>query len=83
MQAARRQVAVDFYAQSGSPIARARLARGWSQARLADAVGTSQSHIGRMETGRDNVTIATVAKLADALNVDRGELAIQLMPPRS
>jgi ribosome-binding protein aMBF1 (putative translation factor) len=83
MEAARRQVGMNLYAQAGSPIARARLARGWSQARLAEAVGTSQSHIARMETGRDNVTVATVAKLADALSVDRGELATELMPPRS
>ena len=44
-----------------------RLRRGWSQKRLADAIGTSQSHIARIEAGRSNVFLDTANQLARAL----------------
>lgn len=79
---ARQQVARDFYStDQGSPVARARLLRGWSQKHLADAIGSSQPHVARIEAGRENLLLKTVAKLADALGVDRQVLASQLMPP--
>jgi DNA-binding XRE family transcriptional regulator len=46
-----------------------RLRKGWSQKRLADEVGTSQSHIARLELGHDDILLSTARKLAAALNV--------------
>jgi transcriptional regulator with XRE-family HTH domain len=42
---------------------------GWSQKQLAEAIGTSQPHIARIENGRDNVLLATANQLARALQV--------------
>lgn len=76
---ARQTIAREYYSSSDSPITRLRLQRGWSQKRLADAIGTSQSHVARMESGRENFTIHTLAKVADALGADRSELAADLI----
>jgi len=47
-----------------------RLRKGWSQDHLAQAMSTSQSHIARIEKGRDNFTWETLKKLKEALDVD-------------
>jgi transcriptional regulator with XRE-family HTH domain len=52
-----------------SALAVLRMQRGWSQKRLADAIGTSQPHIARIEKGRDNVLLATANELARTLDV--------------
>jgi DNA-binding XRE family transcriptional regulator len=52
-----------------SALALLRMQRGWSQKRLADAIGTSQPHIARIEKGRDNVLLATANELARALDL--------------
>lgn len=46
----------------------ARIKRGFTQERLAKKVGTKQSVISRLETGRGNPTIEFLQKLASALN---------------
>jgi transcriptional regulator with XRE-family HTH domain len=54
-----------------------RLARGWSQAELAERVGTKQANISRLESGLANPGVKFLQKLASAL----GEtLTIQLRP---
>ncbi|MGD9878555.1 MAG: helix-turn-helix transcriptional regulator [Reyranella sp.] len=57
-----------------SPLAVLRLQRGWSQKQLAEAIGTSQPHIARIENGRDNVMLETANQLARALNVSLEEI---------
>ena len=52
----------------GDNIARARDAKGWSQATLARVVGTSQQQIGRFEAGQD-VRASILVRIADALDV--------------
>jgi ribosome-binding protein aMBF1 (putative translation factor) len=47
-----------------------RLKKGWSQARLASELGTSQPHIARIERGTENVTIDTCRRLSAALEID-------------
>ena len=47
-----------------------RLERGITQAELARRVGTKQSAIARLESGRYNPTIAVLRKVAKALNAD-------------
>jgi transcriptional regulator with XRE-family HTH domain len=80
---ARQKIAEVFYDEQGSVVTRARLMRGWSQKQLADAIGTSQPHIARIESGRDTLLLTTAARLADALGQDRAEFVCQLMPKKS
>jgi len=70
----RRWVADALYDQEGETVRALRLRRGWSQTRLAEALGTSQSHIARIERGRENLTIATCRKLASVLEIDLNTL---------
>jgi DNA-binding XRE family transcriptional regulator len=59
-------------------LAALRLRRGLSQKQLADAIGTSQPHIARIEKGRDNVLLATANQLARALGVTLDEVNVAL-----
>jgi len=51
-----------------------RLERGLSQTALAEAVGTSQSRIARIEAGREQISLRFASRLADALMVDMNAL---------
>jgi len=55
----------------------ARLARGWSQADLAERVGTRQANISRLESGLANPTLKFLQKLAVAFDA---ELTVHLQP---
>lgn len=50
-------------------IREARTARGWSQQRLADEVGTAQSAVHRIENGQQNLSLNMINRLADALEM--------------
>jgi transcriptional regulator with XRE-family HTH domain len=54
--------------------------RGYSQAKVAKAMGTSQPKIARIEGGDENVTLATLKRLAMAL---RGRVALVIEPAES
>ena len=54
----------------GSLIRDARRHRGWTQARLADALGTSQSAINRIEQGNQNLSIEMLGRISAALDED-------------
>lgn len=77
LEAARRRIA-DKLPGSKITLAKLRLRRGWSQKRLAEAIGTSQPHIARIENGRDNVLLSTANELARALGVTLDEINIAL-----
>lgn len=51
----------------GSLIRNARRHRGWTQAKLADALGTSQSAINRIEQGNQNLSIEMLSRISAAL----------------
>lgn len=53
-----------------SRIAQARLAKGWTQAQLAEAVGVAKQHISRWEKGSIKPSVAALVKIANALGVD-------------
>lgn len=53
-----------------SRIAQARLAKGWTQAQLAEAVGVAKQHISRWEKGANKPSVAALVKIAGALGVD-------------
>lgn len=62
------------YGEDGDTVRTLRLRKGWSQARLAAELGTSQSHIARIERGTENLTIETCRKLSRALRIDLNTL---------
>lgn len=74
MAEARHWVADQFYAEDGDTVRTLRLRKGWSQNRLAEALGTSQSHIARIERGTENLALETCRKLCDALGIDMNAL---------
>lgn len=50
-------------------IKKLRKKRGWSQAELAEKVGTHLTHINRLEKGKYNPSLDILLKLADAFEV--------------
>ncbi|MCD8024808.1 MAG: helix-turn-helix domain-containing protein [Candidatus Gastranaerophilales bacterium] len=41
-----------------------------TQAQLAELINVHEKYIGKIETGKQNITIKTLNKLASALNID-------------
>ena len=58
----------------GSAIRQRREGQGLSQYRLALMVGSSKSHIWRIETGRVGVGIDDLARIAEALDTEVRDL---------
>lgn len=71
---ARQWVADTFHGEEGDTVRTLRLRKGWSQTRLAEMLGTSQSHVARIERGTENLTIETCRKLSRALGIDMNTL---------
>lgn len=46
-----------------------RMKRGLTQAQLAELLGVHEKHICKIETGRQNVTLKTLDKIASVLNI--------------
>lgn len=67
---ARAKLAGKLQGDEGDTIRTVRLRRGWSQAKLAGLLDSSQSHIARIERGSENVAWETMRKLCRALEVD-------------
>ena len=81
MQEARQQLGRELSELEAPTLAKLRLSRGYSQQQLASAVGTSQSHIAKIEAGTVNVYWDTGVRLATALGVSLDELG-RLMDAR-
>ena len=47
----------------------ARIARGWSQQKLADELGSVQSAVHRIENGQQNLSLNMIDRLAEALDM--------------
>ncbi|HKL04062.1 MAG TPA: helix-turn-helix transcriptional regulator [Cryomorphaceae bacterium] len=50
-------------------IIRERISRGWSQTELAEAIGSRQPVISRLERGDSNPSLSTLQKIAKALDL--------------
>ncbi|MCH8071675.1 MAG: helix-turn-helix transcriptional regulator [Proteobacteria bacterium] len=74
MKHGRTWVAKAFYGDVGETIRTLRLTKGLSQSELAKSLGTSQSHVARIERGRENPLIKTCRRLCDALGIDMNTL---------
>ena len=60
-------------------VLKGRLHKGWSQTQLAEAVGTKQANISRIEAGLANPTLSLIRKILQALDLD---LKIQPAAPK-
>ena len=47
---------------------RLRVARGWSQQKLADELGYTERYIGQLERGTKSPTLRTIADIAEAFD---------------
>lgn len=71
---ARRWIADEYHSEDGDTVRTLRLRKGWSQAKLAEEIGTSQPHIARIERGTENLQIDTCRRLSAALDIDMNTL---------
>ncbi|MGD0229834.1 MAG: helix-turn-helix transcriptional regulator [Syntrophorhabdales bacterium] len=58
----------------GKRIKEARQAKGLSQEALSEKIGMSAKYLSSVERGKENPTLDTLIKLADALEVEASEL---------
>jgi UDP-N-acetylglucosamine 1-carboxyvinyltransferase len=61
-------MADDYLVRIGGLIRDARKHRGWTQAQLADELGTSQSAVNRIEKGGQNLSLEMLARIGEALD---------------
>jgi ribosome-binding protein aMBF1 (putative translation factor) len=80
LENARRKIA-QALPQQITGVAALRLRKGWSQEQLAQEMGSSQSHVARIESGQD-ILLDTAWRLAKALGY-RDLVAIDIDPRRS
>ncbi len=52
----------------GAELTRLRLAKGWSQQKLADTLGYTERYIGQLERGVKSPTLRTLADIAEAFS---------------
>lgn len=60
----------DYKVKIGNLIQESRVHRGFTQAQLAEALGTSQSAINRIEKGGQNISLEMIARISDVLSHD-------------
>ncbi|EST37322.1 UDP-N-acetylglucosamine 1-carboxyvinyltransferase [Streptomycetaceae bacterium MP113-05] len=58
----------DYLARIGQLIRDARQHRRWTQSQLAEALGTSQSAVNRIERGNQNISLEMIARISEALD---------------
>ncbi|NGN70051.1 UDP-N-acetylglucosamine 1-carboxyvinyltransferase [Streptomyces sp. A7024] len=61
-------MADDYLVRIGKLIRTARQSRGWTQNHLAEALGTSQSAVNRIERGNQNISLEMIARISEALD---------------
>ena len=61
-------MADDYLERIGKLIRDARQHRGWTQSQLAEALGTSQSAVNRIERGNQNISLEMIARIGEALD---------------
>ena len=64
----------DLLLKLGARLKEIRKARGFTQEALAEKVDLTPQYLSRLESGHQSPSVKTVAKLAEALNVELWEL---------
>ena len=67
----------DYELPFGAALPRVRLAAGMSQEKLGLEAGVQRNFIRLIETGHNQPTISTIAKLARALGMKASELVVE------
>ncbi len=62
----------------GKTVQAARLAKGWSQEKLAFEAGLDRTYVSSVERGRRNISIINIYKLAQALDMAPHNLLIEI-----
>lgn len=75
---ARRWIADTVLAGKPVTMRTLRLRKGLSQAQLAEAIGTQQPHVARIEGGQADLRLETCRRIADVLGVDLNTLDLAL-----
>lgn len=72
-----KKIGADKYRESrtlgdavGAELTKLRVDRGWSQLKLADALGYTERYIGQLERGTKSPTLRTLADLAQAFSIE-------------
>lgn len=65
------------------PLAKLRLSKGLSQAKLASLMGVEQPYIAKIEKGNADIQMSTIERLAFALNVEQSVVFKALQEQRS
>lgn len=65
---------MNIQVQLGARIRELRLKNRWSQEEFADRCGLHRSHMGEIERGRSNVTLATLVIIVQKLQTTVSEL---------
>jgi transcriptional regulator with XRE-family HTH domain len=60
----------------GRRLAELRRRKGWSQETLSLESGIARSYLGGVERGQRNIALVNICKIADALEVQAGELFV-------
>ena len=55
-----------------------RMSKGWSQRYLAEKLCTSQSHVSKIESGREDLRLSTIKKLAAVFDMEYQEIITAL-----
>ena len=58
----------DYLQRIGNLIAQSRTQRGMTQVQLASALGTSQSAVNRIESGKQNISLEMMARISEVLS---------------
>ena len=58
----------DYLQRIGNLIAQSRTQRGMTQAQLASALGTSQSAVNRIESGKQNISLEMMSRISEVLS---------------
>src|SRR6266568_5072623 len=74
------QLLGDYLRRIGTLIRDSRKRRGWTQAQLADALGTSQSAITRIEQGNQNLSLEMLTRIGKALDAEIVSLGAGVTP---
>ncbi len=66
----------DYLSRIGHLIREARKHRGWTQAELAEELGTSQSAVNRIERGHQNLSLEMLARIGEAVDSELVSLGV-------
>ncbi len=60
----------ELFSRIGLNIRVERTIKRFTQAQLAEMIDVHEKYIGKIETGKQNITLKTLNKIAQALNID-------------